>query len=232
MVVARTAVCCSVELRDFLLAGSDAQFREVHAVRTHIGDASVFIQALGNHHRLTHGEAQTACRLLLQRRRSEGRRRRTLQRFLRHGSHAELCILACFEESHGLVVLLEAVRQLGFHLRLRSVVVGNGKDGIHAVVGFTLESLDFALAFYDQAHRNALHTTCRQRWLDLAPQHRRELEAHQTVQHAACLLCVYEVHVQPSGVLDRLQDGRLGDFVEHDTVCIGLVQTQHLAQVP
>ena len=35
-----------------------------------------------------------------------------------------------------------------------------------------------------------------------------------------------------TGMFDSLQNGWLGDFVEHDTVCLLAVKTQHLTQVP
>ena len=57
VVLAHLAVFLAVELGNLLLAGIDTQTREVHRVSTHIGNLSVFIQVLGNHHRLTDGEA-------------------------------------------------------------------------------------------------------------------------------------------------------------------------------
>lgn len=58
------------------------------------------------------------------------------------------------------------------------------------------------------------------------------LEAHKTVQHTACLLCVGQVHVQSAGLFYGLQDGFLCYLMEDDTVGVGLVKTQYLAKVP
>ena len=52
--------------------------------------------------------------------------------------------------------------------------------------------------------------------LHLAPQHWRQLESDDAVEHAACLLGIDQVHVEMARMLDSLDDGRLGDFVEHD----------------
>ena len=127
---------------------------------------------------------------------------------------------------------LEAGVQFGLHLALRTVLVGKPEDGTHAVVWLALELLDFALALNDESHGNALHTSGRERRLHLAPKHRRQFEAHQTVEHAACLLSVHQVHVDAPRFLDGFQYGGFSDFVEHDAVGLLLVQSQHLAQVP
>ena len=57
MILAYLAVWLAIEFLDFLLAGIDAQAGEVDRVGTHVGDLSVLVQVLGNHHRLANREA-------------------------------------------------------------------------------------------------------------------------------------------------------------------------------
>ena len=59
------AVFASIYLDDFILAGIGAEGGEVDAIGTHVGDASAFVQLLGNHHGLAHGESQLSGSLLL-----------------------------------------------------------------------------------------------------------------------------------------------------------------------
>ena len=89
MILTHLAIFCAIEFRDFLLAGIDTQAREIDRVRTHIGNLSVFVQVLGNNHRLTDGKAQFAGCFLLKRRRGEGRSRSTLHGLLDHRLDSE-----------------------------------------------------------------------------------------------------------------------------------------------
>ena len=49
------AIFFAINLDDFILAGIGADGGEVDAIGTHVGDASAFVQFLGNHHGLAHG---------------------------------------------------------------------------------------------------------------------------------------------------------------------------------
>ena len=89
-----------------------------------------------------------------------------------------------------------------------------------------------ALALYYQSYCHTLHTTGRKSRLHLTPQYRRELETYQAVKHTACLLSVHQIHIQTARRLDSLQNGRFGDFVEHNAVGFLLIQTEHFTQVP
>ena len=97
---------------------------------------------------------------------------------------------------------LESCIQFSLHLGCASVGMDDGEDGIHAVVWLALESLDFALTFNDEAHCHTLHATCRECRFHLAPKHWREFETHDAVEHAACLLGVYQIHVKMTWRLD------------------------------
>ena len=94
------------------------------------------------------------------------------------------------------------------------------------------EGHDFLFAVHNQAQRHALHAAGTELGLDFAPQDGRELKAHQTVQHAAGLLGVHQVHVNVPGVLDGTEDGIFGDFMKDDTAGFALRKAQRLLQVP
>ena len=124
VILADLAVFLTPELDNLLLAGVDAKTRQVHGVGTHIGNQSVFIEMLCNHHRLTHREAQFAGCFLLQGGCGEGRGRHTLQRLLLDVSDTELCRLALFQELLHLFVGFETGIQLRLYLALRTVGIG------------------------------------------------------------------------------------------------------------
>ena len=127
---------------------------------------------------------------------------------------------------------LEAVLQFGLHLHRLAVGVGYGEDGCHAVGRFAVEGLYLAFALGDEAYGHRLYAAGREGGLHLAPQHGRQLKAHDTVQDAACLLGVHQVQVDLARMLDGAQDGVLGDFVEDDAPRVFGLQSQHLVQVP
>ena len=104
--------------------------------------------------------------------------------------------------------------------------------GCDAVVLLGDKRLDFLLAVGDEPHSHALHPSGRQGRLDFAPQHRRQLEAHDAVEHAAGLLGVDQIAVDGARMLNGFQDGGLGDFVEHDAACVLGLEVQHFGQMP
>ena len=67
MELAALDVTFAHEFLDDSRAGIDTQRRQIDRVRTHVGDASGFIQALGYHHGLRHGKTEFVGRFLLQR---------------------------------------------------------------------------------------------------------------------------------------------------------------------
>ena len=111
-------------------------------------------------------------------------------------------------------------------------IAGGMELGDDAEVGRRTEGDDLAFALDDEPHGDALHAACGERRTHLLPEDGRELEADQTVEDAARLLGVDQIHVDRAGLLDGFEDGPLGDFVEDDT--LGLVdgETQHFGQVP
>jgi len=57
-----------------------------------------------------------------------------------------------------------------------------------------LERLDLLLPFDDHAQGGALYTPCGETAPDLLPEQRRQLEAHQIIEGAACLLGIHQIH--------------------------------------
>ena len=106
------------------------------------------------------------------------------------------------------------------------------ENGLGAVVLLFLEAHDFTLTVHDESKCDALHTSCRQLRLDLAPENRGELETDEPVQHTPCLLRVHEIHVNVPRCLDRILDGSLCDFVENDSLGILFLESESLEKVP
>ena len=106
------------------------------------------------------------------------------------------------------------------------------EDRIHAVICLVLVGHDLLLAVHDEAQRDGLYASGGELRLDLAPEHRRELEAYEAVEHAARLLRVHEVHVYGPGILDGVLDGVLGDLVEDDALGTGGIEAEGLAEMP
>ena len=81
-----------------------------------------------------------------------------------------------------------------------------------------MERLDLAFAFDDQAQRNGLHAPGGKTAADFIPEQRRDLIAHQAVEHAASLLRVDQVLIDGARMFERCLHGALGDFVESDAL--------------
>ena len=127
---------------------------------------------------------------------------------------------------------VEASRKFSLDFSQSTVFAHRCEDSVHAVVGHAFEILNLAFALHQESHGNTLNTSCRELWFYLAPQHRRQFESHQSVQHTPSLLSIHQIHVQLARMLDSLLYRRFRDFVEDDTVCLLLVQSQDLAKVP
>ena len=81
-----------------------------------------------------------------------------------------------------------------------------------------------------------LHPAGGQARAHFLPQQRREIESHQKIQGAACLLGVHQVDGQLAGARHRLADRVLGDLVEHHPLDLLALEfalgLQELVQVP
>src|SRR6266571_6408897 len=80
-----------------------------------------------------------------------------------------------------------------------------------------VEGFDFAFALDNQAQCDGLHPACGQTTSYLVPEQRRNLISHQTIEHAACLLRVYQVAVNIAWMLEGLAHCPLSNFVKRDT---------------
>ena len=102
----------------------------------------------------------------------------------------------------------------------------------HTEIRHRPEGLYLLLSLADETRGDALHTSGRERRLNLFPEYGRQLEAHYAVQHAARLLCIDAVHVYVSRSLYGMENGRLGNLMENYAVCILRLQPQRLKQMP
>ena len=242
------------ELRfDQRARGGDGLRRQGRRVRAHVGDEAVLVEPLGGAHRALRGEAQLAGRLLLQRRGRERRLRplgvgllldlddlglsasellgqRPGDRLGQHGDVAAVLQLA------GVRVEVAAV---GDALAADRLQVGGERPRLLAALERRLqgpvvgghEAHALALPLDDQPHRDRLHAAGRQLRLDLFPEQRGDRVAVETVDQAARLLGLDEVHVDLARRLQGLENGGLGDLVEHQSLGLAL-RLQLLEQVP
>ena len=92
--------------------------RQVHGVGTHVGDVTGFVELLSDNHRLRHGKAELAGRLLLQSGGGERRRRTLLARGFLNSRYLERSLTAVFQEGNGLLLGRETFVQLRIQLDL------------------------------------------------------------------------------------------------------------------
>ena len=139
-------------------------------------------------------------------------------------------VLAVLEERGGVILGGKALVKLGRELHLR--VAQGGENTVHAERRRAVELLDFVFALHNELHSYRLDAACRQRRTDLAPQHRRQLEANETVEHATCLLGIHQVDVQRPRMCQCLIDSGFGNFVEDNTFHLSRIHFGHLHQMP
>ena len=220
--------------------------RQAHRVGTHVGDQAhraflaqrhALVELLRHPHGAAGGEAELARGLLLQGRGGEGRGRAALALLAGDvgdveraaGSRGDALAggLGGFAIGNGELLELLPVQahQLGGE-RLR----GMGELGGDRPVLAALEGLDLLFALDDHAQRRRLHAPGRKPALDLAPQHRREVEAHKVVQRPACLLGIDQRAGDLARVGHRLLDGTRGDLGEHHPVQVLVLEQAALAQ--
>ena len=92
--------------------------------------------------------------------------------------------------------------------------------------------MDLLLPLHNNPDSNRLDTSCRETRTDFPPEDRRELEAHQSIEHASCLLRIDHLQVYRARILQSILDGRLGNLVEYYPILLLLAQPKHLRQVP
>ena len=103
---------------------------------------------------------------------------------------------------------------------------------VYLIICLMIECEDLPFAVYDKTKRYRLHTSGGELRLDLSPEYRRELESHESVEHAACLLCVHETHVDVARILYRIEDGVLCNLMEHDSSGVRCVKVESFEKMP
>ena len=183
-------------------------------------EIDAFVQRLGDLHRPLGAEVEVARRVLLELGRRVRRRR------------VALLLLA-----HDLGDPVGAALEVGPHAArllavgdLEAFVVGRGELGQDRRVGlgsqtrgdvpvlFGDEGVDLALAVDEEAERHRLHAAGGEAEGELGPDQRRDVVAHDAVEHAASALGVVEVLVELARVLDAVVDALLRDLVELDAL--------------
>ena len=218
----------------------------MHGIGTHVGDQPdqvlvadlhAFVQALRQAHGAAGAEAELARGFLLQGRGDERGRRATLALLARDFGDLEHAVRRT-HQFHPRSFSGSAVAE-GELLDLVAVVAQQaGIEGLHRMralrrdrpVLLRLERLDLFLALDDQAQRRRLHTAGGQPGLDLAPQHRAEVEADQVIERAPRLLRIDQIKLQFARMRDCFLDRLRRDFGEHHPVQRASFEQAALAQ--
>ena len=227
LVLARAGIL-SAEIVDYVALGrAHGKSRKIGGVGTHVSDETPLVKRLGKAHGGAHGQVKLAGGLLLEGRCGERRRGDLEALFAFHCAHGINGTDASLEECTRLRGGGKALVQQAFDLYAVNI-----EHSLHAIVGLGHESIDFPLAVNNQTEHYRLHAAGRQAPLDLAPQDGRELEAYQTVEHAAGLLGVDQIHIQRARILHCVQNSVLGNLVENDAPGLGGVKPQSFGKVP
>ena len=233
----------AVVLDDERLCRGERLVRQTLGVGTHIGDEAdraavgnihALIQLLRDRHGAPRRHAQTAGSLLLQGRGDERGRgaalllaaldARDLKRLGGHGGN-DLVGRGLVRDVHFLIIGRAVKARTE---RARAAV----KQRVEQPVFLRLEGADLIFAVNHDACGHRLHAPGGQAGLDLAPEQRAELVAHNAVEHAARLLRIDQVLIDLARVLDALGDDLLRDLVESHALGLVVRQIQQLLQVP
>ena len=238
------AVALSVARCDIRARRAERLVRKTQRVGTHVGDEThaalsaylhALIELLRDGHGAARRHAEAARRLLLQRGGDERRRGRLLLFAALDGLYDERRAL------HRLYYLVD----FGFAVQLRlfaalAVKARSKAAGILPAVEICVEKpvfladevLYLLFPVNHHARRNGLHTACGKSCLYLAPQKRRELVAHYSVEYSSCLLRVDQVLIYRARVPYAVSNDFFCDLVEGHPLCFLVVQPEQLLQVP
>ena len=227
---------------DRVAGGMHRLGRHVDAIGTHIGDVARLIEALGRAHGLARAHAEFAAGLLLEGRCHEGWGGVAIGGLGFHIGDAERARRYGLHRQPGLGRgrQIEAVKLAAPQMRqprLEFLSARCLQHGAHRPVFAAAKGFDFHLAVGDDAQGHRLHPARRFRAGQLAPQHGRQVEAHQIIQRPARQIGLDQFHVDLTGVLHRFGDGGSGDRVEHHAAdghagLDRLAAGQRLLQVP
>ena len=92
---------------------------------------------------------------------------------------------------------------------------------------------DFFFSVTDQTQGDRLYTAATEAFFHLFPQQIADGIANDSVQYTSCLLCIYQIHIDFSGLCDGFFNSRFGDFIECDSADIFFFfQIQCVKQMP
>ena len=212
-------------------------------VRSHIrnqtgrtlADTDAFIQLLGHHHGPAGREVQLMGSFLLERAGGE-RRQRTTGNFFTEGSFHLIgrlfqIVFHC-QRFPGIVHFqLIAVLFDSFRLKQRSPGFLT-QLCLNRPELFRNEFINNLVPVRNDLHCHGLHTAGAQAFAHLAPKQRAQLIPYQTVNDAACLLCVHHRHVYGAGMFQRLLNRAGGDLMKLYPAGRLIVQSQDVGQMP
>ncbi len=227
----------------------DRLARHLHAVGPHVGDEAdrlaldvdAFVQLLRRPHRLLGAEAELAAGLLLEGAGGEGGGRVALDPPLLDRNHGEIAGLDRCLGAHGagFVGQVELVELAAIEMGQPGAeggTLGRLEAALDGPVFPGAEGLDLGLALADQAQRDRLHPAGRAAARQLAPQHRREGEAHQVVQRPPRQIGIDQRGIEVARMGDGVLHRPLGDLVEGDPADLhplqGAAPGQHLLDMP
>ncbi len=129
-------------------------------------------------------------------------------------------------------LVVDAVVFVAVEPRLERRRILSSEARVEGPVFFGAECLALALAVDDYPERHRLHAPGADSALDLVPQQRAELVAHQPIEHPARLVGVEQVVIELRGIGDRLFDGGGRDFMQQDAADLGLGLAEMLGDMP
>src|SRR6266850_1159056 len=200
----------------------------MHGIRTHVGDQrhrtfvaelDALIEFLCERHRSLRRVAQAIVGSLLQFGSCERRWRIALFFFLRDACDLPLGFA---DGSNNLVrgflilyfdIFAFVLEELGFEERRLPRI----EHRVNGPIFLWHESPDCQFAFDDQPQRHRLHAPGGKAAAHLVPQNRRNLVAHNAIEHAAGLLRIHQVRVDLPGFVEGRADGLGRNFVERNT---------------
>ena len=184
---------------------------DARGIGTHVGDETdgafladldAFIQPLRQHHGALHAEAQLARGFLLQGGGDERRDRIAL--LLARGHDLDDVVGACraapTRESVASWLPSSGVSSLALDQARAEHRRSSWRSRSTSTVQYSrlMEGADLALALHDHAQRHGLHAAGGETAAHFVPEQRRDLVAHQPVEHAARLLRVHQVACSPA----------------------------------
>ena len=185
--------------------------------RAFIAQFHAFIQPLRQHHGALRCIAQTVVCRLLQLRGRERRLRVAPLLLLRNFGNLPTRFFYRRDDRVGFRLRMDfdvfafVFGELGLERRR----LGRGKLGMQRPVLHRRERANLAFSLHDQPQRHGLHASSRQAPPHLVPQQRRNLVAHQAIQHAPRLLRIHKVLVDLPGMLEGRANCSRRDLVEH-----------------